>query len=177
MYLRRHWDVQRNVAATSPRRLNSGWGDAMMSFNCFIIFVGRLLDPAQRENHVESTSIRRRPNFNELSRRFHVLFRRDFADRIIHVVSTYFFRCNFDGGKIHVVSTCFFRCNFDGREIHVVSTNFFRCNFDGGKIHVLSTHFFDVISLIEKSTSFPRTFFDVISIVEKSPSFPRTFSM
>ena len=160
MYLRRHWDVQRNVAATSPRRLNSGWGDAMMSFNCFIIFVGRLLDPAQRANHVESTSIRRRPNFNELSRRFHVLFRCNFADRIIHVVSTYFFRCN-----------------FDGREIHVVSTNFFRCNFDGGKIHVLSTHFFDVISLIEKSTSFPRTFFDVISIVEKSPSFPRTFSM
>ena len=24
-YLRRHWDVQRDVAATSPRRLNAGW--------------------------------------------------------------------------------------------------------------------------------------------------------
>ena len=24
-YLRRHWDVQRDIAATSPRRLNVGW--------------------------------------------------------------------------------------------------------------------------------------------------------
>ena len=26
-YLRRRWDVQRDVAATSPRRLNAGWGN------------------------------------------------------------------------------------------------------------------------------------------------------
>ena len=25
-YLRRHWDVQRDVAATSPQRLNARWG-------------------------------------------------------------------------------------------------------------------------------------------------------
>ena len=90
---------------------------------------------------VDITWIRRRPNFDEFPRRFHVLLRCNFADRKIHVVSTYFFRRNFDGRKIHVVSTYFFRCNFDGRKIHVVSTYFFRCNFDGRKIHVVSTYF------------------------------------
>ena len=92
--------------------------------------------------HVDITSKRPRPNFDEFLRHFHVLFRCNFADRKIHVVSMYFFRCNFDGRKIHVVSTYFFWCNFDGRKIHNVSTYFFRCNFDGQKIYVVSTYFF-----------------------------------
>ena len=62
-------------------------------------------------------------------RRFQVLLRCNFADRKIHVVSTYFFRRNFDGRKIQVVSTYFCRCNFDGQKIHLASTRFFRCNF------------------------------------------------
>ena len=86
--------------------------------------------------------IRQRPNFDEFSRHFHVLFRCNFADRNIHLVSTYFFRPNFAGRKIHAVSTYFFRRNFDGRTINVVSTYFFRCNFSGRNIHVVSNYFF-----------------------------------
>ena len=62
-------------------------------------------------------------------RRFQVLLRCNFADRKIHVVSSYFFRRNLDGRKIQAVSTYFCRCNFDGQKIHLVSTRFFRCNF------------------------------------------------
>ena len=40
---------------------------------------------------VDVTSIRRRPNFDEFPRRFHVLFRCNFDGRNIHVDSTYFF--------------------------------------------------------------------------------------
>ena len=128
---------------------------------------------------VDITSIRRRPNFDEFPRHFHILFRCDFTGRKIHVVSTYFFRCNFAGRKIHVVSTYFFRCNFavrkihvvsryflrcnfDGRKIHIVSTYFFRCNFDGRKIHVVSRTFISVISMVVLCTLFLLTFFDVI---------------
>ena len=96
----------------------------------------------QRRFDVDVMSIRRRPNFDEITRRFHVLFRCNFAGRKTHVVSTYFFRCNFNGGKIHVVSTYFFQCNFDGRKIHRVSTYFFRCNFFLRNIHGVSTYFF-----------------------------------
>ena len=91
----------------------------------------------QPAHHVESfrfdvdiTSIRRRPNFGEFPRCFHVLFRCNFADRKIHVVSTHFFPCNFDGRKIHVISTYFFRCNFFCRDIHFICKYFFRQNFD-----------------------------------------------
>ena len=91
---------------------------------------------------VDITSIRRRPNFDEFPRRFHVLFRCNFSGRKIHVVSRYFFRCNFDGRKIHVVSTYFFRCNFDGRKIHLVYAYFFRCNFFRRNIHGVPIYFF-----------------------------------
>ena len=74
---------------------------------------------------VDITSIRRRPSFDEFSRHFHELFRCNFADRKIHVVSTYFFRRNFGGRKIQVVSTYFLRCNFDGRKIRLATTHFF----------------------------------------------------
>ena len=97
---------------------------------------------SQWPHHVESTSIRRRPNFDKFPRHLHVLFRCNFDGQKIHVVFTYFFRRNFDGRKIHVFSTYFFQCNFSGRKIHVVSTYFFRCNFSGRKIHVVSTYFF-----------------------------------
>ena len=70
---------------------------------------------------VDITSIRRKPNFDEFPHHFLLLFRCNFADRKIHVVSTYLFRHNFDGRKIHVVSTHFFRCNFSVRKIHVDS--------------------------------------------------------
>ena len=88
-------------------------------------------------HHVESTSILRQYIKDQISMRFHV-----------------FFRCNFAGRKIHVASTYVYRCYFTGRKIHVVSTYFFRCNFDGRKIYVVSTYFFDVISLIKLSTLF-----------------------
>ena len=120
---------------------------------------------------VDTTSIRRRPNFDEFPRHFRVLFRCDFAGRKIHVVSTYFFRCNFTGRKIHAVSAYFLRCNFDGRKIHIVSTYFFRCNFDGRKIHVVSRTFISVISMVEICTLFLLTFFDVILMGKDLRSF------
>ena len=92
---------------------------------------------APRRIHVDITSIHQRSNFDAFPRRFHVFFRCNFADRKIHVASTYVYRCYFTGRKIHVFSTYFFRCNFDGR-----------------KIYVVSTYFFDVISLIKLSTLF-----------------------
>ena len=109
---------------------------------------------------VDITSIRGRPNFDEFPRHFHVLFRCNFADRQIHVISTYLFR------QISMVkkSTLFPRTFFDVISMVEKSTLFPRT-------------FFDVISMVEKSTSFPRTFFDVISMVEKSTLFPCTFSM
>ena len=79
----------------------------------------------RRRFDVDVASAWGRPNFDEFPRNFHVLFRCNFADRKIHVVSTYFFQRNFDGRKIHVVSTYFFRCNFDGPIIRYVCTYFF----------------------------------------------------
>ena len=87
--------------------------------------------------HVDIMTIRQRPNFDKFSRHFHVLFRCNFADQKIQVVSTYFFRRNFNGQKIHFVFTYFFRCNFDVRIIHVVCTYFLRRNFDGQKFDVV----------------------------------------
>ena len=100
------------------------------------------------------TSIRRITNLEKFPLHFHVLFRCNFAGRIIHVVSTYFLGvtslvekpmllprtfslCNFNGQKIHVVSKYFFRCNFCSRNIHGVSTYFFRRNFDGQNFDVI----------------------------------------
>ena len=107
-----------------------------------------------RRFDVDITSIRRRPNFDQLPRHFRVLFRCDFAGRKIHVVSTYFFRCNFNGQKIHIVSTYFFRYNFDGRKIHVVSRTFI-----------------NVISMVKICTLFLLTFFDVILMGKDLTSF------
>ena len=96
-----------------------------------------------RRFDVDITSIRWRPNFDEFPRHFRVLFRCSFFNRRkIHVVSTYFFRCNFTGRKIHVVSTYFFRRNLAGWKIHVVSTYFFRFNFAGRNIYVVFIYFF-----------------------------------
>ena len=132
----------------------------------------------QRAHHVESTSIRRgyyvetsKTKFRRVStsfpctfsmqfgwsknpRRFHVLFSTYFADQKIHVISTYFFRCNFDGGKIHNVFTYSFRCNFDGQKIYVASTYFFQRNFDGRNMTLFLRTFFDVILMGKNSTSF-----------------------
>ena len=108
--------------------------------------------------HVDITSKRPRPNFDEFLRHFHVLFRCNFADRKIHVVSMYFFRCNFDGRKIHVVSTYFFDV------ISMVE-----------KSIMFPRTFFDVISLVEISTMILLTFFDLILMVETSTLFAHTF--
>ena len=67
----------------------------------------------QRRFDVDITSIPRRPNFDQFPRHSHVLFRCNFADRKIHVVSTYFFRSNFSSRKIHAASTYFFRNNLN----------------------------------------------------------------
>ena len=120
----------------------------------------------RRQFHVDNTWIRRRPNFDEFPRHFHVLFWCNFADRKIYVVSTYFFRRNFDGRKIHVVSTYVFQCNFDGRKIHLASTCFFRCNFDGRKIHVVSTYVFRCNFFHRNIHCVSTYFFDVILMVE-----------
>ena len=105
---------------------------------------------SRRRFDVGVTSICQRPNFDEFPRHFHVLFRCNFADRKIHVVSKYFFQRNFTGRKIYVVSRYLFRCNFDGRKIHVVYTYCFRCNFDNRKIHVVSTYFFQCNLYVRK---------------------------
>ena len=90
---------------------------------------------------VDITSIRRKPNFDEFPHHFLVLFRCNFADRKIHVVSTYLFRHNFDGRKIHLVSTHFFRCNFSVRKIHVDSP--FKIDEISRTIHVEFLHRID----------------------------------
>ena len=95
-----------------------------------------------RRFDVDIASMRRRPNFDESPSHFHVLFRRNFAGRKIHVVFKYFFRCNFDGQKIYVVSTYFFRCNFAVQKIHFISTHFSWHNFTGQNIYVFSTYSF-----------------------------------
>ena len=96
----------------------------------------------RRRSDLDITSLSQRPNFDNFIRRFDVLFRCNFADRKIHVVSMYFFRYNFDGRKVHVVSTYFFQCNFFCRNIHGVSTYFSRRNFYGPIIHFVCTYFF-----------------------------------
>ena len=106
-------------------------------------FTQQHCSPTGTPRQIDITLIRQRPRY------FHILFRCNFADRKIHVVSMYFFRCNFDGRKILVVSTYFFRCNFSCQIIHVVST-----------------YFFGAISQVKKSMLFPRTFFGVIQLVE-----------
>ena len=121
---------------------------------------------------VDIKSIRRRLNFDEFPRHFHVLFRCNFADRRIHVVSTYSFWRDFAGRKIHAVSTYFFRCNFDGRKTHVVSTYFFSTEFQWSKNpHCFHVCFFDVVCLVEISTMFLLTFFDVLLMGKNSTSF------
>ena len=118
----------------------NGWRMVEWKFSLSHVFSSEQ-SLSQRAIH-DITSIRRRPNFDEFLRHFHVLFRRNFDGRKIHVVSTFFFRRNFNGRKIHVLSTYLFQCNFNGRKIHVVSTYFFWRNFDGRKIYVVSTDFF-----------------------------------
>ena len=102
-----------------------------------VILTQRQTTSNGRRFDVSITLIRRRPNFDEFPRHFHVLFRCNFADRKIHVVSTYFFWRYFNGRKIDFVSTYFFRRNFDGGKIHVVCTYFFWRNFYGQKFSVV----------------------------------------
>ena len=104
---------------------------------------------AKRAHHVESTWIRRgyyvdssKTKFRRISTSFLRTFSMWFRGRKIHVVSTYFFRCNFSGRKIRIVSRYFFRCNFDGHKVHVISTYFYQCNFNGRNMHVVFTCFF-----------------------------------
>ena len=118
----------------------NGWRMVEWKFSLSHVFSSEQ-SLSQRAIH-DITSIRRRPNFDEFLRHFHVLFRRNFDGRKIHVVSTFFFRRNFNGRKIHVLSMYLFQCNFDGRKIYVVSTDFFRCNFSSRNIHGVSTYIF-----------------------------------
>ena len=109
---------------------------------------------------VDIMSIRQRSNLDKFPRHFLILFRCNFADQKVHVVSRYFFQPNFASRKIDIVSTYLLRCNFDGRW----KSTLFAC-----------TIFDYVISMVENSTLFPHTFFNVISMVEKSTSFLLTF--
>ena len=110
-----------------------------------------------RRIDVDIMSILGRPNFDEFPRHFHVPFQRNFADRKIHVVFTYFFRRNFGGRNIQF----FPRTSFDVISLVEKSTLFPRT-------------FFNVISLVQKSMLFP-PFFDVILMVEKYTLFASTF--
>ena len=69
----------------------------------------------RRRFHVDITSICGRPNFDELSRRFHALFWMQFFCSKNPRCFYLRFRCNFDGGEIHVVCMYFSRRNFDGQ--------------------------------------------------------------
>ena len=109
---------------------------------------------------VDIMSIRQRSNLDKFPRHFLILFRCNFADQKVHVISRYFFQPNFASRKIDIVSTYLLRCNFDGRW----KSTLFAC-----------TIFDYVISMVENSTLFPHTFFNVISMVEKSTSFLLTF--
>ena len=102
-----------------------------------VILTQRQTTSNGRRFDVNITLIHWRPNFDEFPRHFHVLFWCNFADRKIHVVSTYFFRRYFNGRKIDFVSTYFFRRNFDGGKLHVVCTYFFWRNFYGQKFSVV----------------------------------------
>ena len=100
-------------------------------------FGGSFPTGTPRRIHIDSfdidiTSIRWGPNFDELPRHFHVLFRSNFADWNIHVASTYFHRFNFTGRK----SMLFPRTFFEVTSI-VEKSNLFPSNF------------FDAISLVE----------------------------
>ena len=57
-YLRRHWDVQRDVAATSPRGLNAGWGGVRTSSS-----QGQeLRDTRQLYQQKEKESVKKEPH-------------------------------------------------------------------------------------------------------------------
>ena len=80
--------------------LLSKWTPESFRKKTIVYFEGTYFH-SQRAHHVKSTlnwrryyiiySIRRRPNVDEFPRHFYVLFRCNFADQKIHVVSTYFF--------------------------------------------------------------------------------------
>ena len=91
---------------------------------------------------VDIKSIRRRLNFDEFPRHFHVLFRCNFADRRIHVVSTY----SFWRDSLVEKSMLFPRTFLDAISMVEKPTLFPRT-------------FFDRISMVEKSTLFPCVLF------------------
>ena len=104
---------------------------------------------SQRAHHVESTSILHgyyvdllKTKFRRISTSFLRTFSMWFRSRKIHLVATYFFRCNFSGRKIRIISKYFFWCNFNGRKVHVISRYFYQCNFDDRNMQVVFTYFF-----------------------------------
>ena len=95
----------------------------------------------RRRLYVDIASIRWAPNFDEFRRHSHVPFPYHFADRKIHVVSTYFF----DGISLVEISTFFPRTFFNVISLVEKSTLF-------------PSSFFNVIFMVEKSMSCARTF-------------------
>lgn len=95
-----------------------------------------------RRINVDSLSILRQYIKDEILTNFHFISTY-FFDVIRWLKNprcfTNFFWRSFAGQKIHVVTTYFIRCNFDGRAIYVVSTYFLQYDFDGQKTHAVST--------------------------------------
>ena len=87
--------------------------------------------------HVDTTSIRRRPNFDEFPRHFHVLF-----------------RCNFSDLKIHIVSTYLFGVSSMVQKSTLFSLNFFDVTLMIEKSTLIARTFFDEISIARNPTSF-----------------------
>ena len=87
----------------------------------------------RRRLYVDIASIRRAPNFDEFRRHSHVPFPYHFADRKIHVVSTYFF----DGISLVEKSTLFpssfFNVIFMVEKSMSCARTFIRRNFDGAE--------------------------------------------
>ena len=125
---------------------------AEKSLNRLVLVPNRHTTSNPHRFNVDITSIRRRPNFHEFPRHFHVLF-----------------WCNSDSRKIHVVSTYLF---FDVISLVEKSTLFSRTFFDIILMVEKSTlsprTFFDAICLVEICKLFLLSVFDVICNLMKT---------
>ena len=95
----------------------------------------------RRRLYVDTTLTRRAPNFDEFPRHSHVPFPYNFADRKIHVVSTFLF----GGISLVEISTFFPRTFFNVISLVEKSTLF-------------PSSLFNVIFMVKKSTSCASTF-------------------
>ena len=104
--------------------------------------------------HIDITSIRRRPIFDEFPHHLRVLYWCNFAGRNIHVFFTYFFNVISIVEKLKLFPRTFFDV------IALVK-----------KLTLFSLTLFQVILMVKKSTLFASTFFDETSTGKNSTLF------